>query len=235
MNQVIEGIKSNIRWIALGVIFAAALVPSLYFYNKYQEVNHILKASGQTKTEDAKDLEEQVGKHMSLPKESPSIARVSDKQALAGQDFFKLAENGDKVLIYKKAKLAVLFRPSTDKIINVAPIALDGEVAGESTPVARPGAATPSPKPLTAAVYNGSKTAGYARQVGDKVKTTNPNITLGKLSNSVGDYTEIIVIELTPNAKGAGAKIAKDLSGRVAAMPKAEATPDADLLIIAGK
>lgn len=232
MNESSSNTRSSLKWIIAGFILAMVLAPSVYFYNKYQEATRKLEVSGQTKTDDAKDLEQAVGKHISLPKESPSIARVSDKNALAGQDFFKNAQNGDKVLIYRKAKLAVLYRPSSDKIINVAPIALGGEVAGEQT--ASP-SAKPTAKPLVAAVYNGSKTAGYARVIGNKVIAANPSVTLGKIGNSTGDYTEILVVELTTAARGAGAELAKDLGGRVAPMPKDEATPAADLLIIAGK
>ena len=66
-----------------------------------------------------------VDKLYSLPKdETPSVASVSDKGKLKSQPFFVNAENGDVTLIYSKAKLAILYRPSTDKIINVSSVTI---------------------------------------------------------------------------------------------------------------
>lgn len=50
------------------------------------------------------------------------VATVSDKNKLAGQDFFRLAENGDKVVVFPQAQLAVLYRPAVDKIVTTAPL-----------------------------------------------------------------------------------------------------------------
>jgi len=54
--------------------------------------------------------------------EDPTIASVVDASKLSNQAFFKNAQNGDKVLMYSKAKKAILYRPSSNKIIEVAPI-----------------------------------------------------------------------------------------------------------------
>lgn len=54
--------------------------------------------------------------------ETPTLATVSDAAKLKSQAFFKNAQNGDKVLIFTKAKKAFLYRPSTNKIIEIAPI-----------------------------------------------------------------------------------------------------------------
>lgn len=65
-----------------------------------------------------------VGALMTLPSgETPTVAEVSDAAAAKKQSaFFVNAENGDKVLMYAKAGTAILYRPSTDKIILVAPL-----------------------------------------------------------------------------------------------------------------
>lgn len=69
---------------------------------------------------------EEVGKLYALPKgEDPSVATVKDKQKLKDQPFFNNAENDDVTLIYSKAKLAVLYRPSSQKIINVSSVTIE--------------------------------------------------------------------------------------------------------------
>lgn len=65
-----------------------------------------------------------VSKLMNLPTgETPTVAAVSDVAAAQKQSpFFANAQNGDKVLLYVKAGEAILYRPSTNKIILVAPL-----------------------------------------------------------------------------------------------------------------
>jgi hypothetical protein len=62
-----------------------------------------------------------VGKLIELPEgETPTVATISDLEPLKGQEFFSKAAIGDKVLIFDKAKEAILYRPSDDKIISKA-------------------------------------------------------------------------------------------------------------------
>lgn len=74
-----------------------------------------------------------VQKQIPLPKnEEPMIATVDDKTKLQEQEFFQQAENGDKVLMYKQAKKAFLYRPSTDTVIAEAPLEYDDPNASAS-------------------------------------------------------------------------------------------------------
>ena len=60
---------------------------------------------------------------MELPQgETPTVATISDVTKLADQTFFKSAKNGDVLLAYTAAMEAVIYRPSANMIINVAPI-----------------------------------------------------------------------------------------------------------------
>ena len=64
-----------------------------------------------------------VSTHIVLPKdEVPTLATVSDPEQLKKYPFFTNAEKGDKVLIYSLAKKAILYRPTGDKIVEIAPI-----------------------------------------------------------------------------------------------------------------
>lgn len=77
---------------------------------------------------EAGEMVERVGKLMLLPEdEQPTLATVSDLSSLEGQVFFANAELGDIVLMYPKASRAILYSPSRNKIIEVAPITVGAE------------------------------------------------------------------------------------------------------------
>lgn len=102
---------------------------------KYREVSmqlHELKTNPSKLQEftqdDQKTLVVAVGKLMELPSgEEPTIAQVSDAEKLKEQPFFMSAQNGDRVLIYTKARKAILYRPGINKIIDVAPVNIGAE------------------------------------------------------------------------------------------------------------
>jgi hypothetical protein len=90
--------------------------------------------------DDQKALVGVVGKLMELPvDEVPTVAQVSDAEKLKEQPFFAGAQNGDRVLIYTNARKAILYRPTTNKIIDVAPINIGtGSAAAVTTPTNAP-------------------------------------------------------------------------------------------------
>lgn len=101
------------------VILLISLCLSGFLYFKLKKVEN---SSNSTK-EEVKSLIDKVSRLYLIPKdEEPTIATVSDPQILKDQSFFTLAEKGDKVLIFTRASKAVLYRPSIDKIIEIAPI-----------------------------------------------------------------------------------------------------------------
>lgn len=79
-----------------------------------------------------------VGKLYALPKdEKPTVYTVKDKEASKKQlgSFFDKANNSDISLIYTKAKIAILYRPSTNQIINVGSLTIqDNAPPGPTTP-----------------------------------------------------------------------------------------------------
>ena len=135
-------IYSNVRTnqergnIVLGLLIGAvlALIPSYYFYSKYQQVQKQLKNPQQASLDQTKSVVAMVGKLIALPTdETPSLATVQDKSKLKDQPFFKNAVNGDKLLLFIKAKKAILYRESSNKIIEVAPINIQKPAAGAAT------------------------------------------------------------------------------------------------------
>jgi hypothetical protein len=74
-------------------------------------------------TDDSNTVIQDVGKLIELPQnEEPTIATVTDPEALKTEAFFKDAKVGDKLLVYSKSKKAILYRPDTHTIVAVGPL-----------------------------------------------------------------------------------------------------------------
>lgn len=107
----------------MAIVLILAVGAAVFFYLKYQDIQSKLNNPEIVAKQEAATLVEKVAQHIELPSdEQPTVATVSDVSKLADQTFFASAKNGDKVLIYSKAKKAILYRPSDDKVINVAPL-----------------------------------------------------------------------------------------------------------------
>lgn len=112
--------------IAGGVIVLLLIVIAVLGW-KYTQAN---KASGtDNKTTSARVIKG-VGQLYLLPTdEEPTVAQIQDKTKLENQDFFKQAQNGDYLLLYKKNKLAIVYRENVRKLVTVGPINLDQNAA----------------------------------------------------------------------------------------------------------
>lgn len=120
MDQKIKLSKiGNIIVVLFAVILIVSVGTSVYFYRKSN--SNPQKVAGSDLTETV----EKVGKLMVLPvDETPTMATVSDPAKLKDQPFFANAKAGDKVLIYSNARKAILYSPTLNKIIEVAPVNL---------------------------------------------------------------------------------------------------------------
>ena len=123
--------KFKILSVVLLIIALATGFGTYYFYSKYQDLK---KNPTEAVKQETRVLLEKVGQLIQLPSgEEPTLATVQDKGKLSDQVFFVNAENGDKVLLYVNAKKAILYRPSTNKIVEVAPIFTDQTLAPTTT------------------------------------------------------------------------------------------------------
>jgi len=120
--------------ILLGVgvlVVISVLFLAYYFYKQNKRAKLILQDPGQIAKEEIASLVSKVEKLMILPTgETPTFATVTDWEKLKDEIFFKNAKKGDKVLIYTKAKKAILYRPSTNKIMEVSEIADEQSTQG---------------------------------------------------------------------------------------------------------
>lgn len=122
-------------WLALvaAVVLLAGAGWFAYDYSQVRKENERLSDPQQAAKDATDRLIEDVGKLVQLPQgETPTIATVSDVTKLKNQAFFAKAQNGDKVLIYTQAKRAILYRPSTNKVIEIAPVNIGDNNSGTS-------------------------------------------------------------------------------------------------------
>ena len=213
-----------------GLVFLVTLGSAVYFYDQ----NLKLKVtSDETAKEDNQKLLSEVGKIIELPSnESPTVAVVSDKEKLSGNVFFKNSQNGDKVLIFAEAKKAILYRPSTKKLIEVANINLAdtyGVVGGSKDENVEAAAVKMS-------VFNGTKEDNIFQDIEDKLKEQKINAEFVTKRNALRDnYIQTLVVDLTGESSESADQIAKALDGQVGSLPKGETKPEgSDILIIAG-
>ncbi len=210
----------------IGVLVLLALAGvSIYFFLQYQYNQKLLQNPSLASQTETRNLLDRVGKLIVLPSdEQPSIATVSDVTKLKNQSFFANAKNGDKVLIYTKAKKAILYDPSANKIIEVSVLNLE-----QPTPS--------TPKPLNVTIYNGTTVVGFTTTVEKQLKDKAANVVVvDKANASKSTYTKTLVIDLTGKQALAAKELAKLINGEVASLPAGEIKPkDADLLVILGK
>lgn len=120
--------------VLMGIAIVALALWSWTLYSDKQNLNEqITKVNNNPQLavqKQTNDLIKSVGKLYHLPaNEQPTIASVTDAaQAKKQSAFFNDAKNGDKVLMYVKAGEAILYRPSTNKIILVAPLTFSNTV-----------------------------------------------------------------------------------------------------------
>lgn len=122
-------IRIKILVISFVVLFFGTALTAGYFYWQWNLLKHNPTVVTQNEN---KTLIEDVGKLILLPDEQPTIATVTDPSKLTDQAFFANAKVGYKVLVFSGAKKAILYDPTTNKIIEVGPVNVTDDSAGKS-------------------------------------------------------------------------------------------------------
>lgn len=224
--------KIKKEYVIIAAIVILALASSGYYYSKYQRAQKNLANPTAFAAEETKKIVVLVGKLMTLPSdETPTVATVNDKEKLKNQPFFAHAENGDKVLIYTNAKKAILYRPSINKIIDVAPVNI-GASATESASLAK---TTPKPILTSFVLRNGTSIVGLTKKFETEMKAKLSNIEVTDKDNSKRkDYVTSLLVDVKGDKGPEATKLAKELGITLGTMPQDEATPASDFLIILG-
>lgn len=227
MISIVDVLKQKVILLMVGLIVLLAGVPSLYFYSKYRTAQYRLKNPTAAAAADAKELLGKISKVIQLPTdEEPTIATVSDREKLASQTFFANAQNGDKVLIYTKAKKAILYREATGKIIEVGPVTF-GQTNATSSAAAAP--------PIKFVLLNGTTVVGLTKKMETELKALVNNIEVVDRDNAKSQrYTKTLLVDVSGKNTAEADQLAKKLGIALSPLPAGEATPAADFLIIVG-
>ncbi len=219
----------------VGVLLLAVVAFLVYRYRLKAGINESMNAQA---------VEKRINVFMDLPTdEEPVFATVSDVEKINSQKFFAKAQNGDKVLVYNKNKKAILYRWSTNKLIEVSTLAdsVSSKSVDTKVSASQPAAQTREPQTQTVteakakvAVLNGAKIAGLAKKLADSIATL-PGVEIGTTANSKGTYQKSLVIDLSGSHSDLAAQIAQTVGGAVGQLPDGEIKPDADILVIGGK
>lgn len=228
---------------ALGLVLQFRQVSKLKLENNNLQEE---KRLSQTKREinSDEDLLSHLQEIIDLPADRPTISTVKDLDPTATKNaFLNNAVNGDKMLIFRDR--ALLFRPSTDKIINMVGVGNLTELPGasSSTPssitdlsVSGGTSATASESAVAGAVQtleirNGTATAGQAKLWQSKMVAKGYKVLA--IGNAANDrYAETVLINLS--GKDAS-KLERELGvTAVSNLSGGETSSQADAVLIIG-
>jgi len=223
----------NLKILLIALIVVGSTGAAIYFYSQYQTIKTNPDIIYQ---QENKEILLNLGKHMQLPQgEEPSIATVLDFTKLKDQKFFENAKNGDKIIIYNSARKAILWRPETNKIIEVAPLVLGEDQAQTESQTQTASPAAASEAQISVALYNGTGITGLTKKAEEKIAGIGDINVSARTNAAKNDYVKTLVVDLTGKNGQLAVELAGSLGGEVAQLPTGEANPGTDILIIAGQ
>lgn len=172
--------------------------------------------------------------------EAPTLALVVNTAKLSQDLFFRDAEVGDQLLVYEKAGLAIIYRPSIKKLVALGNIKVGGggQTKGASSaqqPIAHPSPVAPTTAPQKIAVYYVNDTPEMRADIAVKLRTVAPDALIVSQSpvKSGVVYDQTTIIDLKGGQSELVSQIATALGGAPGTEAQGEQLPsDADVLII---
>ncbi len=230
--------KSFLVSFGVGLVIICLLAAGSYFAYQYFSLKTSVQDPTKAIMRELEYVVGKVGKLVELPKdETPLLATVDDVNKLKDKPFFKNAMNGDKALFYTKAQKAILYRPETNKIIEIGPYIVPSITPTppvfESTSA---GVLGTNSDPVAVAILNGTSVSGLARTAEEKLISKIKNIEIvEKKDANKKDYTKNIIIDVKGNQSQLVGEIQSILGGEASSsLPVGEATPEGSIVIILG-
>jgi hypothetical protein len=123
--------KKKILVATVGLVVLLLAAVGILGWKYYQVTRDVNRSAAKT----SQRITQAVSKIYLVPNnEQPTVAVIQDKGKLGNQEFFKQAQNGDYILVYPKAKVALVYRERTNQLINLGPLSSDqSHTAGVQT------------------------------------------------------------------------------------------------------
>ncbi|GAC1387395.1 MAG: hypothetical protein NVS1B7_1340 [Candidatus Saccharimonadales bacterium] len=175
------------------LIAGLAVFGGLYF-RKYQDLKNNPPAPDVVLQQQNNKTIAAVSKLYDLPKdEQPTITAIKDvSDTFKKELFFAKAQNGDITLVYTKAKLAIIYRPSTKQLVNVSSVTI------QNNPVIK--------------VYGPGRAAAEAKLTSAKLAVTDG----GDASLTSSD---VLIVDLSGKNAATAQSIAAVINGQVGNQP----------------
>lgn len=204
--------------VAVVVLVVGLAVFGAYYFKQYKDIKNNPISAEEAKNKENERIVSAVGKLYNLPKdEQPTIFFVTDKNKLSDdykkQEFFQKAENGDYVLIYEKGKIAILYRPSTNQLVDVRPYTVQSSLS-------------------VAIIGPQANRDATEKALQDKFKS---ELSIATKADAKASYAGVTVVDLSGKYTEQVKKIAEGIGAQVGTLPAGEDKPQgADILIVAG-
>lgn len=200
--------------IACMAVVIVSLALAGFFFYKYQDVNSKYKEVTQSDEDRTRQTVAKVSKLYNIPsfeEEQPVIYKVNEPEQVKNNPFFKDAAKDDILLPYPKADIAILYRPSENKIINVQPY-----------------------KQAFASEVNVAIIAQNSKQqsIEDSLKSKFSNIVVSSKSEPKTMVSGGIIVDVTGSESEAAKTLASLLGYTVSTLPAGESAPEGAKLII---
>lgn len=222
-----KSLRVNGIFVALTVSVVMLILVSIfggYWYWKYYTSMSSADKHASIKSDGNPEFLSKIRAIIEVPAdEEPTIASVTDQEKLQHQAFFSHAKNGDKVVIFSSVKKAILYRPSSGKIIEVGPISITTSSAEAK-------------EPILFVLYNGTDVTGLTKKYETTLKDSIKEAVVADRDNAKKrDYATSLIVDLSGTRTKEVTDIAASLTLEVGTLPAGETKPaSGDFLIILG-
>lgn len=205
----------------LFAVFAVLIILTMGIYilklqRDKNDIKNAQKIAEEVVKKETGDIISRVSKIMLLPNdEQPVLMTVLDKEKLKDQPFFKDSEKDDSILVYAKARKAIVYRKRINKIVNVGPIAIDQK-------------AVDLPKSTVKIITTKTSTTDLNQVEKTITNGLSDVLTISTKENSANStaFSETQVVDLTGNKTDIANQIAEKLGGKVTTFPEGESKPE---------
>lgn len=190
--------------------------------------------AGQISERQVEHLVKKLGNTIKLPEEDPVTAMITDATLIKEQQpFYRDAENGDYVVIFEEAALAILYRLEKDFIVNIGPIQRAPESSDQSNTL--PVSQLEQSDSVRIEIRNGSKKNGAAGELAETLERLGDYEVLSA-TNAENSYNQsyVVVLNDTLSSEDIADIVSSANAELVDVLPEGEAQSQADIIVFIG-